>query len=226
MHRSTLLIIPLSLIILGSVWYVWLGRASNDASALDGYNAGAAALTGASPSGGQSSATLIINNNDTTPMQATLHTNQGDITFEFDPTLSPTAVENFVKLAQSGFYNDTKFHRVIKGFMIQGGDPLSKDDTKKAYWGTGGPGYQFPDEITPDSHNTVGTVAMANSGRPGTNGSQFYINAANNSFLDGKYVVFGHVISGMDVVTAINNMPTDDGDRPLEPVIVSSVEIK
>jgi cyclophilin family peptidyl-prolyl cis-trans isomerase len=158
-------------------------------------------------------------------MQATLHTNKGDITFEFDPQLAPNAVANFIKLAQSGFYDGTKFHRVIKGFMNQGGDPLSKDDTAAARWGTGGPGYQFPDEITAGSKNNLGTVAMANSGA-NTNGSQFYINAANNNFLDGKYVVFAHVTKGMEVVAAINNVATAPGDRPIDPVVVTSVTVQ
>ncbi len=158
-------------------------------------------------------------------MQATLHTNKGDITIEFDPQLSPTSVKNFIDLASKGFYDSTKFHRVIKDFMIQGGDPLSKDDSKVAQWGTGGPGYQFNDEITPNSHNSLGTVAMANSG-PNTNGSQFYINAKDNNFLDGKYVVFGHVTAGMDVVMAIDGVQTDSNDRPVDPVIVQSVALK
>jgi cyclophilin family peptidyl-prolyl cis-trans isomerase len=151
-------------------------------------------------------------------MHATLHTNQGDITIEFTPADAPTAVANFTKLAGSGFYDGTKFHRVIAGFMIQGGDPLSKDDSQASRWGTGGPGYQFNDEITANSKNNIGVVAMANSG-PNTNGSQFYINVANNNFLDGKYVTFGKVTSGMDVVTKIEKTPTDkSNDRPLSPM--------
>ena len=109
--------------------------------------------------------------------------------------------------------------------MIQGGDPLTKDDSQIAAWGTGGPGYKFADEITPDSHNDIGTVAMANSG-PNTNGSQFYINVANNNFLDGKYVVFAKVTSGMDIVMDISNTPTDSSDRPITPVVIESVTLK
>lgn len=160
----------------------------------------------------------------TTPMYATIETNYGNIEFKFRSDLAPNAVANFIKLAQSGFYNGTRFHRVIKNFMIQGGDPLSKDVSKKALWGTGGPGYQFADEITPDSKNIAGSVAMANSG-PNTNGSQFYINAVNNDFLDGKYVVFGEVVKGMDVVTKIDNVPTDSNDRPISDVLVSKVTV-
>ncbi len=161
----------------------------------------------------------------THPMQAILHTNQGDITLEFLNEAAPNAVANFIKLAQSSFYDGTKFHRVIKGFMDQGGDPLTKNDTKAAQWGTGGPGYKFADEISPSASNNTGYVAMANSG-PNTNGSQFFINVADNTFLNGKYSVFAKVVAGMDVALAINNTPTNSADRPLTPVVLVSVEIK
>ena len=157
-------------------------------------------------------------------MQATLHTTKGDITIEFSDA-TPNTAANFIKLAGAGFYNGTKFHRVIAGFMIQGGDPLTKDDSLVARWGTGGPGYQFADEIGAGNHNAVGTIAMANSG-PNTNGSQFFINVADNSFLDTKHTVFGKVIAGMDVVTAIEHTPTAAGDRPIEPMVITSVDLK
>lgn len=157
-------------------------------------------------------------------MSATLHTNMGDVTMEFNPN-TPKTVENFVKLAKSGFYDGTKFHRVIKGFMNQGGDPLSKDDSAMARWGTGGPGYQFADEINQDNRNAPGTVAMANSG-PNTNGSQFFINAADNSFLDKKHTVFAMVTVGADVVMAINAVKTGENDRPVEAVIIKSITLK
>lgn len=157
-------------------------------------------------------------------MTATLHTNKGDITIEFN-SATPETVANFTKLAQAGFYDGTKFHRIIKGFMSQGGDPLSKDDTKADFWGTGGPGYKFNDEITPANHNNLGTIAMANSG-PNTNGSQFFINAGNNNFLDTKHTVFGTVTAGLDVALAINSVATGPNDRPLEPVILQSITLK
>lgn len=157
-------------------------------------------------------------------MYATMHTNMGDITIQFSDT-APNTVANFTKLASEGFYNGTKFHRVIKGFMNQGGDPLSKDDNQKSMWGTGGPGYKFNDEITATNHNDIGTIAMANAG-PNTNGSQFFINVAANNFLDTKHTVFGKVTSGMDVVTAINNTPTDGSDKPLTPVVITSITLK
>jgi len=235
MHRSALFIIPLALLILGGLWFFTMrgslsgGPQSEMASTTPAYAyPGAADPAQAAPQAGASSSTQITNGqtNHAHIMQATLHTNQGDITFQFDRELSPTAVDNFITLAQKGFYDGTKFHRVIKGFMIQGGDPLSKDDGVAARWGTGGPGYKFDDEITPDSKNVIGAVAMANSG-PDTNGSQFYINTANNSFLDGKYTVFAHVVSGMDVVTKIENTATDpSNDRPLSPMVVTSVSVQ
>ena len=158
-------------------------------------------------------------------MNATLHTNKGDITIEFQKDGVPNTVANFIKLAKSGFYDGVKFHRVIKGFMIQGGDPLTKDDSQKSMWGTGGPGYKFADELTAENHNDVGTIAMANSG-PNTNGSQFFINVAANNFLDGKHVVFGKVTKGMDVVTAIEDTKTDSNDRPISPVVIESITLK
>ncbi len=168
--------------------------------------------------------TTLPTTNKTKMTHATLHTNKGDITIEFS-TATPKTVENFTKLAQAGFYDGTKFHRVIEGFMNQGGDPLSKDDSKKMMWGTGGPGYTFADEITATNHNDVGTIAMANAG-PNTNGSQFFINVAPNNFLDTKHTVFGKVTAGMDVVTAINNVKTDSSDKPLDPVIIKSITLK
>ena len=187
----------------------------------------------------RSSETNIINNTETstetstTPentkiMNAILHTSMGNIEIEFFDTQAPKTVENFNKLAKDGFYNGTKFHRVIKGFMIQGGDPLTKDDTKIAMWGTGGPGYQFADELGKENQsnkNDVGTIAMANSG-PNTNGSQFFINVAANNFLDTKHTVFGKVTAGMDVVKKIENVKTATGDRPVDPVVINSITLK
>jgi cyclophilin family peptidyl-prolyl cis-trans isomerase len=175
--------------------------------------------------------TIINSNNQSVKtMKATLHTNQGDIVIEFFDKQTPNTVANFIKLAKEGFYNGVKFHRVIKGFMIQGGDPLSKDDLKINLWGTGGPGYSFADELgkgNEKNSNDIGTIAMANSGKD-TNGSQFFINTAANNFLDTKHVVFGKVISGMDVVKKIENTPTTGSpyDRPIAPMIIKSVSVE
>ncbi len=160
----------------------------------------------------------------------TLTTNKGVITLELFDDKAPKTVENFKKLAGEGFYNGTRFHRVIKGFMIQGGDPRSKNLADANMWRTGGPGYSFADEIHADNKNVIGTIAMANSG-PNTNGSQFFINTADNGgsklySLDPKHTVFGRVTAGMEVVTAIENTKTDPGDRPLEDMIIVKMEVK
>lgn len=155
-----------------------------------------------------------------------LTTSKGDIRIALDAKDTPATAENFKKLIEKGFYDGTKFHRVINNFMIQGGDPLTKDDTQMSRWGTGGPGYVFADEIQPaTNHNVRGTIAMANSG-PNTNGSQFFINVVDNTFLDGKHTVFGRVIEGMDVVDTIVATPTGTNDRPLTPVVVTSGTIE
>jgi len=172
---------------------------------------------------------LPVNNQQTESnqaknMTATISTNFGEVKLEFFEEDAPNTVANFIKLANDGFYNGTKFHRVIKGFMIQGGDPLTKDETQSENWGTGGPGHTFKDEIHANNKNTVGTISMANSG-PNTNGSQFFINVANSNFLDEKHTVFGRVIEGMDVVEQIENTPTGNQDRPVESVIVESITV-
>jgi peptidylprolyl isomerase len=157
-------------------------------------------------------------------MTAILHTSQGDVTVEFMETDAPKTVTNFVKLAKGGFYDGTKFHRVIKNFMIQGGDPLSKDDGAQDRWGTGGPGYQFADEIHAHNKNDIGTLSMANAG-PNTNGSQFFINVADNNFLDDKHTVFAKVTGGLDVVQKIAQVATADSDRPVIPITINSITL-
>lgn len=142
----------------------------------------------------------------------TLKTNFGDIEIELFDKDAPKTVANFIKLSKEGFYDGTRFHRVIKNFMIQGGDPNSKDDD----WsndGFGGPGYSFEDEINVNKL-VRGVLAMANSG-PNTNGSQFFIvTAAETPWLDGKHTVFGKVISGMEIVDKIENLKTFVNDNP------------
>ncbi|MBI5138760.1 MAG: peptidylprolyl isomerase [Candidatus Vogelbacteria bacterium] len=146
-------------------------------------------------------------------------TSKGEITMEFMPNQAPNTVANFLKLVKDGFYNGTKFHRVIKGFMIQGGDPITKTDNTYLY-GTGGPGYTFDDEISSQKFRP-GIVAMANSG-PNTNGSQFFIVTGDDvTWLEGKYTIFGRVIKGMDVVRAIENVKTGEKDMPTEPVFLN-----
>lgn len=153
---------------------------------------------------------------------ATIKTSEGDITIRFYNDDAPKTVNNFFKLAAKDFYDGIRFHRVIKGFIIQAGDPNSKDDN----WsddGTGGPGYTFEDEF--NSKKLVeGSVAMANSG-PNTNGSQFFIVTAKSTpLLDGKYTNFGEVTDGMDVVRKIEKVPTDENDHPKENIEIKSVK--
>lgn len=158
-------------------------------------------------------------------MKATLKTNKGDIVINLYDTQTPNTVANFVKLAKSCFYDGVKFHRVIKDFMIQGGDPLTKDESNTRMWGTGGPGYKFNDEITAGNNNASGTISMANAG-PNTNGSQFFINLRDNHFLNSKHTVFGQVIAGIEVARAIEASPTGPGDRPIEHVVINSVVVE
>lgn len=153
---------------------------------------------------------------------ATLHTTLGDVVFEFSED-KPVTTSNFIKLAKQRFYDGVKFHRVINGFMIQTGDPLSKDESQKIFWGTGGPGYKFDDELTGTETYEVGTVAMANSG-PNTNGSQFFIMTSSIP-LPPAYTVFGKVVEGQDVAQKIQEVETDSKDRPLENIIINSVEL-
>ena len=153
--------------------------------------------------------------------KAILKTNYGNIELELYGEDSPKTVENFFKLAKNGFYDGTKFHRVIPDFMIQGGDPNSRDDD----WsndGMGGPGYQFADEF--NSHKIVrGTLAMANSG-PNTNGSQFFIvTAPETPWLDGRHTAFGRVVSGMDVVTKIERLPRNQNDHPTADAVILGI---
>lgn len=155
---------------------------------------------------------------------AEIETNLGKIKVKFYNSESPVTVNNFMKLSDQKFYEGTKFHRVIKGFMIQGGDPNSKDDD----WsndGTGGPGYSFKDEF--NSHKLVrGSLAMANSG-PDTNGSQFFIvTASSTPWLDGKHTNFGEVISGMDVVDKIENLSVGKNDHPKEDAEIKSIRLE
>lgn len=147
-----------------------------------------------------------------------LETTKGDIVIQMYNQM-PITSGNFKSLVEKGFYDNTTFHRVISGFMIQGGDPTGT--------GTGGPGYTIKDEYTGTNldENLRGTVAMAKSAAPDSAGSQFFINVVDNHFLDGKYSVFGKVISGMDIADEISNVPTNSNDKPLEPVTIIKASV-
>ena len=141
-----------------------------------------------------------------------IETNLGNIQFKLFPELAPEHVRNFVKLAQSGFYDGTLFHRVIPGFMIQGGDPNTKDTNLKNQWGMGGPGYNIKAEFNSRSH-LRGIISMARSQDPDSAGSQFFIVTSDSTFLDREYTVFGEVTEGMDTVDKIVALPRD-GECP------------
>jgi cyclophilin family peptidyl-prolyl cis-trans isomerase len=147
---------------------------------------------------------------------ATLHTTLGDITIEFDPAQAPLAVNNFLFLAGDGFYDDVIFHRVVPGFVVQGGDPTGT--------GRGGPGYRFRDELEGPGTYRRGTVAMANAG-PNTNGSQFFICLKDLPGLPHAYTIFGQVTDGMDVVDQVAALPTDMSDRPHDPPAITGVSL-
>lgn len=191
--------------------------------------AGAIFLSACLPSGGNNNINNSNQKMNTIPLtqtkKATFVTSMGNFTVELFNQDSPKTVENFAKLAQSGFYDNTKFHRVIKDFMVQAGDPLSKDDSQTNLWGTGGPGYTFIDEIN-NRKLVRGSLAMANAG-PNTNGSQFFIVTTEATpWLDGKHTNFGQVIAGMEVIDKIESVATDNRDRPLEAVIIQKIELQ
>lgn len=168
---------------------------------------------------------------ETTPMNepnkkevAVIKTSEGEMVAEFWPDVAPKTVENFKKLARSGFYDGTAFHRVIKGFMIQGGDPLTKDESKQALWGTGDPGYKIDAEFNKKSHER-GVLSMARSQDPNSAGSQFFICHGSPKFLDGQYTAFGKLIKGDDVLEKIATTKTGPNDRPEKRMNIESIKI-
>lgn len=165
-------------------------------------------------------------------MEAIVLTNKGTFVIELFENKMPITADNFAKLAEDGFYNGTRFHRVIDGFMIQGGDPKSKDLALKNEWGTGGSA-TIKDEFHQGLSNMRGTIAMANTGAPDSGSSQFFINLVDNTRLDfdkppftSKHPVFGKIVSGMDVVDAIGKTDTGPGDQPIDDVIIENIAIE
>jgi peptidyl-prolyl cis-trans isomerase B (cyclophilin B) len=160
---------------------------------------------------------------------AVMKTSAGEMVIEFWPDVAPKTVDNFKTLANKGFYDGTAFHRIIKGFMIQGGDPLTKDVKNEARFGTGDPGYKIPAEFNERSHQK-GVLSMARSADPNSAGSQFFIVHGDASFLDRKYTTFGKVIKGDDVLEKIANTPVGpsaggERSKPSQRVEVQSVKI-
>lgn len=160
---------------------------------------------------------------------AVIKTSEGEMVVEFWSGVAPKTVENFKKLAKEGFYDGTAFHRIVKGFMIQGGDPLTKDPSKESRWGTGDPGYKIKAEFNAKSHQR-GVLSMARSNDPDSAGSQFFICLGDASFLNGKYTAFGKVIKGDEVLGKIGETPTTSGSggeqsKPTKRIGVESIKI-
>jgi peptidyl-prolyl cis-trans isomerase B (cyclophilin B) len=160
---------------------------------------------------------------------AHITTTEGEMVVEFWPDVAPKTVENFKTLAQKGFYDGTCFHRIIKGFMIQGGDPLTRDASKEGQWGTGGPGHTVKAEFNDRSHQR-GVISMARSANPDSAGSQFFICDGDASFLDRQYTAFGKLIKGDDVLAKIAGTPVGSGgsgerSKPQKRVGVISIKI-
>ena len=150
---------------------------------------------------------------------AVFDTNMGEFEIELFEDKTPITTKKFIDLAQEGFYDGVIFHRIIDGFMIQGGDPTGT--------GMGGPGYTIEDEFTPElTHESEGILSMANTGRPHTGGSQFFITLAATPWLDGHHTVFGKVIKGMEVVREIGHVKTGPQDRPVHDVVINKITIK
>ena len=155
---------------------------------------------------------------------AIVKTSEGTMILEFYPDLAPGHVENFKKLAKKGFYDGTCFHRVMPGFMIQGGDPNTKNEAAKESWGMGGPGYTIKAEFNA-KHHARGILSMARTSDPDTAGSQFFICHADAGSLDNQYTVFGNLIKGFDVLDKIATTPTEPPNRPVKRVTIESVKI-
>ncbi len=215
-------IVILAVLAIVGAWFYFDHR-YNDLTPLDSSAAAnlSAIVTPATSVSGQSTTTTTNNHNVNFMHTITIQTNFGPIVFETYDADAPKTVANFITLAEKGFYNGLIFHRVIQGFMIQGGDPTGT--------GMGGPGYKFADELNPNTPSfqagyVRGTVAMANAG-PNTNGSQFFI-MQKDTPLPHSYTIFGRVISGMDTVDAIAATPVDGNDRPLSPVTMEKVTVE
>lgn len=212
--NSRNIIVLVALIIIAGAWFVFDHKADPIKISGDAYSTNTASST-------EEAQVNPINNSPIKSMHTiTIETSKGTIVFETYDADAPKTVENFITLANKGFYNGVIFHRVISGFMIQGGDPTGT--------GMGGPGYKFADELDPNTESykrgyVRGTVAMANAG-PNTNGSQFFI-MHKDTPLPNAYTIFGNVISGMDVVDAIAAVQVNENDKPIQDVVMKKVTV-
>ena len=223
MKNIILSIVLIAVLVSGGYYFFSSPKENSDINNLgiDGYGYNSEAVVG--EFGEMTTPTKVdtLTTNDKKSNMITIETNYGKIVFEIYGSDAPKTVENFVTLANKGFYNGLIFHRVIRGFMIQGGDPSGN--------GSGGPGYQFADELNPNTESykagyKKGVVAMANAG-PNTNGSQFFIMHADYP-LPNNYTIFGKVVSGQDVVDKIANVAVNGNDKPLSPVTMKQVTVQ
>lgn len=217
--KNILIAIIVVIVLGGLAYYAWSPRTATPEIGINSYSTTTNTVSDQKPTTETSSP--IIKESNNMKHLVTIKTNLGEIKFETYDGDAPKTVENFIKLANEGFYNGVIFHRVIDGFMIQGGDPTGL--------GSGGPGYTFADELNPATESykngyKKGVVAMANAG-PNTNGSQFFIMVADYP-LPNNYTIFGKVISGQDVADKISLVPRGDNDKPLSPVTMESVTVE
>ena len=219
--KNIILSILVVLVVISVGYYLFSGKENNIELAKTDSHA-----TTTDPTPIMEDGSTVVNNNSTSQNEEkkshmiNIETNYGTIVFETYNNDAPNTVKNFITLAEKGFYNNLIFHRVIRGFMIQGGDPKGN--------GTGGPGYQFADELNPATESykagyKKGVVAMANSG-PNTNGSQFFIMTEDYP-LPNAYTIFGKVVSGQNVVDQIANVKTGQNDKPITPVVMKKVTV-
>ncbi|MSU62544.1 MAG: peptidylprolyl isomerase [Pedosphaera sp.] len=198
--------------LLMSLLFTMVATRAADADKKDDKKAAPAAATSPAPAAAAAKEVAVIK------------TTEGDMVVEFWPDVAPNTVDNFKKLARKGFYDGTAFHRVIKGFMVQGGDPLTKDASKESAWGTGDPGYKIKAEFNDKSH-VRGVLSMARSQDPDSAGSQFFICHGEPKFLDHKYTTFGKLIQGDDVLEKIATTKTHPPDRPDKRMGVESIKV-
>lgn len=208
----------------GSLYFITSGLGGQSTTTL---NLTPGALTGSSTGASSSSGCPNPPSSVTSGMvYARINTTFGSIEVELFPAAAPQTVANFVNLSKSGFYDNLVWHRIVSGFVIQTGDPLTRNGGgNRTLWGTGGSNKTVPLETNADLHNYVCYLGMARGSDPNSGSSQFYINLVNNTSLDGSYTVFGRVVTGMDVVDEIATVPVNSSDQPVNPVYMTSVTI-
>lgn len=201
-------------------WYAFSSsQSTTSTTGFQNVSTSSQTTTSSATNGSVSSATGLV--------YAKIATSMGTMEVELYPNSAPKTVANFVSLAKSGFYDNLVWHRIVKGFVIQTGDPNTRNGGgDKSLWGTGGSPNTVPLEIDRSLHNDVGYLGMARSQDPNSGSSQFFISLANNAPLDGQYTVFGKVISGMDVALKIGNAPVDSASQPISNVFVTSITIQ